>query len=57
MSFFALVPYIVVDIMVATLVQNFSIKIVILIHCVYGNLYIRFFYGSFLVMGLFMYDI
>ena len=54
-GFFALVPYVVVDIMVATLVQNFLIKIVILIHCVhvYGNLYnfiVSFFYGSFLVM-------
>ena len=57
-SLFALVPYVVVDIMVASLVQNFLIKIVILIHCVYANLYIvNFFYGSFLVMVLFRYDI
>ena len=49
-SLFALVPYVVVDIMVASLVQNFLIKIIILIHCVYGNLYIvSFFYGSFQV--------
>ena len=39
-SLFALVLYVVVDIVIALLVQNFLIKIVILIHCVYGNLYI-----------------
>ena len=42
-SLFALVLYVVVDIVVASLVQNFLIKIVILIHCVYGNLYSKFF--------------
>ena len=65
-SLFALVLYVVVDIMVASLVQNFLIKTVILIQfcnpdtlCIilWQSLHSKFFLWSFLVMGLFRYDI